>query len=101
MIELFHNFMFFMHEFFADLKEAPIGEKTGFFSTQAGGVTIMGSSFAINSWSEVALIFGMLVGAIGVLIQYKAYKSRQKHDDRMAMIRMAEAAAKGADVSGI
>ncbi|MCP4700464.1 MAG: hypothetical protein GY862_26970 [Gammaproteobacteria bacterium] len=87
-----------LHDFVVDLQAAPIAEKSAFGASQASAFVTAVIGFSVN---EIAVIVGMMIGAAGLYIQYLSYKSRQRHDDKMAAIRMAEATARGADVSGI
>lgn len=87
-----------LHDFFIDLQTAPVAEKSAFGASQASALFTAVIGISVN---ELAVIVGMVIGAAGLYIQFLSYKSRQRHDDKMAAIRMAEAAAKGADISSI
>ena len=87
-----------VHDFFVDLQAAPVTEKGAFGASQVSALFTAFVGFSVN---ELAVVVGMLIGAAGLYIQYLSYKSRKAHEDKMAAIRMAEAVAKGADVSGI
>ena len=87
-----------VHEFLIDVKDAPVVEKSTFGMTQTAAIITATVGMSVN---ELAVIVGMVIGFAGIVIQYLSYRSRQKHDDKLAAIRMAEAIAKGADVSWI
>lgn len=87
-----------VHEFLIDVKDAPVVEKSTFGMTQTAAIITATVGMSVN---ELAVIVGMVIGFAGLVIQYLSYRARRKHEDKLASIRMAEAIAKGADVSGI